>query len=55
MSYDLQNKLVVAISSRALFDLEHENKIYDEEGLEVYKNYQVKHENEVLYPGTAMW
>lgn len=27
MAYDLSDKLVVAISSRALFDLEHENQI----------------------------
>ena len=30
MAYELSDKLVVAISSRALFDLEIENKIFDE-------------------------
>jgi 5'-nucleotidase len=30
MPLDLSNKLVVGISSRALFDLEEENKIYEE-------------------------
>lgn len=53
MPYDLKNKLVVAISSRALFDLEYENKIYDEYGLEEYRNYQIEHENDPLKRGTA--
>lgn len=53
MGYDLHNKLVIGISSRALFDLELENKIYDEKGLDEYKSFQVEHENELLKNGTA--
>ncbi|MTI49905.1 5'-nucleotidase [Sporosalibacterium faouarense] len=53
MPYNLNDKLVVAISSRALFDLEVENQIYIEKGLEEYKNYQVEHEDERLNEGTA--
>lgn len=53
MALILDNKLVVGISSRALFDLEEENKIFEEYGLEAYSNYQLEHENEVLKPGTA--
>ncbi len=49
----LDDKLVVAISSRALFDLEEENRIYENEGLKAYSKYQIEHENEVLNPGTA--
>ena len=30
MVYNLKDKLVVAVSSRALFDLETENKIFEE-------------------------
>jgi 5'-nucleotidase len=29
MAYNLKDKLVVAVSSRALFDLETENKIFE--------------------------
>jgi hypothetical protein len=29
MSYDLNDKVVIAITSRALFDLEYENTIYN--------------------------
>ncbi|MGN0998686.1 MAG: 5'-nucleotidase [Faecousia sp.] len=53
MAMSLENKLVVGISSRALFDLEYENRIYEEQGLEAYLEYQVAHEKEILKPGTA--
>ena len=53
MAYDLEGKLVVAISSRALFDLEEENTIFDEKGLEAYYAYQMERENELLTPGTG--
>jgi 5'-nucleotidase len=46
-------KMVVAISSRALFDLEESHRIFTEEGVEAYCQYQINHENEVLRPGVA--
>ena len=36
MPYDLTNYLVIGVSSRALFDLNFENEIYEKEGLEAY-------------------
>ncbi len=53
MPYQLHDKLVIGISSRALFDLEYENGIYTEKGLEEYIRYEIEHEDEVLKPGTA--
>ena len=53
MALDLNNKLVVGISSRALFDLEEENKIFVDDGLNAYEEYQIAHENDILKPGTA--
>lgn len=53
MAFKLDDKLVVGISSRALFDLEEENKIFESEGLEAYSEYQLAHENDILKPGTA--
>jgi len=53
MAVSLANKLVVGISSRALFDLELENKIYEEQGLQAYLDYQRAHEKDILRPGTA--
>lgn len=53
MPLNLKDYLVVGISSRALFDLEDENKIYEEKGLQEYSKYQLEHENDVLKPGTG--
>ncbi len=53
MAVTLHDKLVVGISSRALFDLEAENEIYEKEGLDAYCAYQREHENDILKPGTA--
>lgn len=53
MSLKLEDKLVVGISSRALFDLEEENGIYEREGLKAYSEYQIAHEDMILKPGTA--
>lgn len=53
MAYDLSNKLVVAVSSRALFDLEEENKIFEEKGLDDYYAYQLENENKPLKKGTG--
>lgn len=53
MPYDLSKPLVIGISSRALFNLEQENKIFEEQGVEAYEAYQVTHENEILQKGAA--
>ena len=53
MAVTLDDKLVVGISSRALFDLEEENRIFEEEGLAAYAAYQRQHENDILRPGPA--
>ena len=48
-----QTQLVIAISSRALFDLSEENRLYEEQGLQAYCEYQLAHENDILAPGVA--
>jgi 5'-nucleotidase len=53
MPKDLSDILVVGVSSRALFNLEQENEIFKQEGIEGYRRYQAEHENEVLQTGTA--
>ena len=53
MALQLDDKLVIGVSSRALFDLEEENRIYESEGLAAYAAYQIEHEKDVLKPGTA--
>lgn len=53
MPIDLSKYLVVGVSSRALFDLSEEDRIFREEGLAAYREYQLARENEVLDPGTS--
>jgi len=53
MAYDLQDKLVIAISSRALFNLEEENAIFDQEGLESYYKHQLKNLDNPLAKGSG--
>jgi 5'-nucleotidase len=53
VALNLEDKLVVGISSRALFDLEEENSIYENSGLKAYSEFQISHEKDILKPGTA--
>lgn len=53
MSVSFENYLVVGISSRALFNLEKENEVFEKEGLNAYRDYQIIHENDVLEPGSG--
>lgn len=48
-----KNSLVVAISSRALFDLDESHAIFEQEGVEKYARYQIDHEDEPLAEGVA--
>jgi 5'-nucleotidase len=47
------NKLVVAISSSALFDLRESDQVYREEGVAAYAQYQIAREDDPLAPGDA--
>ncbi len=47
----LNNKMVIGISARALFDLTMEHELYEKEGVEAYCAYQITHEQEPLKPG----
>ncbi len=46
-------QLVIAVSSRALFDLEKEHALFEESGIEAYRKYQTEHKDEPLKPGVA--
>jgi 5'-nucleotidase len=47
------NHLVVAISSRALFDLADSHALFEREGLDAYRAFQIAHEDDILQPGVA--
>lgn len=51
MAYSLKKRLVIGVSTRALFCLHTENKIFEEQGVDAYSAYQREHENEILKPG----
>ena len=51
MAYKLDKKMVIGVSSRALFDMSKENDIFEKEGLDAYCRYQVEHEQDILKPG----
>lgn len=46
-------KLVIAISSSALFDLRESDEVFREQGLKAYANYQIEREDDPLAPGDA--
>lgn len=48
-----EQNLVVAISSRALFDLDESHRIFETEGKEAFCRYQIEREEEQLPPGVA--
>ena len=48
-----KSKLIIGISSRALFNLDQSHEIYEKEGLESYRDYQVANEDKTLEPGEA--
>ena len=46
-------KLVIAISSRALFNLDESHQIYKDQGVEAYAKHQQENEDVVLNPGVG--
>lgn len=53
MAYPIERKFVVGVSTTALFDLEKEDEIYHNEGIDAYKKYQQDNKNVVLEKGLA--
>jgi 5'-nucleotidase len=53
MAVNFDEKLVVAISSRALFNLDDSHAVFERHGVEAYCAYQIENENTPLLPGTA--
>lgn len=51
MAYQLDEKMVIGVSSRALFNMTVENEIFEQQGVEAYCRYQREHEQDILRPG----
>ena len=46
-----KGKLVIAVSSRALFNLDESHQIFETQGKAAYCAYQIEHEEDILEPG----
>jgi 5'-nucleotidase len=53
VAVDLSKFFVIGISSRSLFDLSKEDRIFMEQGLKAFSVYQLEHEDDVLPKGTG--
>lgn len=53
MAYRIDRKLVVGVSSTALFNLEKEENIFLTKGLEEYKKYQIQNSKKIINKGVA--
>ena len=53
MAVNLNNQLVVAISSRALFDLEEENQVFEQSDDRAYMQLQLERLEQAAKPGVA--
>jgi len=53
MPYPIEKKLVIAVSTSALFDMEESDSIYQTKGVDAYRKYQEKNLNVPLNKGVA--
>ncbi len=53
MNYNVAEKLVIGVASSALFRLDESDKIFRTEGLAAYRDYQRKHQTDILLKGIA--
>ena len=53
MPYPIEEKLVIAVASSALFQLDEADAVFRAEGVPAYRKYQREHERDVLAPGIA--
>ena len=50
---EFNEQLVVAVSSRALFNLEVEHRLFEEEGYAAFRDFQLRNQDNPLQPGVA--
>jgi len=53
MAFPIEEKLVVAVASSALFDLEESDRVFQERGKEEYRKFQRQHLDDTLKKGVA--
>jgi 5'-nucleotidase len=55
VSYPIENKIVIAVSSSALFDLSEADELFRTKGENFYREWMSVHSEDVLQPGNAFW
>ena len=55
MSYPLENKIVIAVSSSALFDLAESDEVFKTRGEDAYREWMSVHSDDAFSPGNAFW
>lgn len=53
MAFPIEKKLVVGVSSNALFNLQTEDQIFNDEGITAYRKYQIEKKDDLLDKGPA--
>lgn len=53
MPFPIEDKLVIAVSSTALFDLSYEHDLYKKLGVDEFRNFQKKNRTNIPKPGAA--
>jgi len=53
MAYPIDKKLVVGVSSNALFDLQKEDQIFREKGIKEYRKFQIHNKDKIIKKGFA--
>ena len=53
MAFPIEKKLVVGVSSNALFNLQKEDRLFNENGVVAYRSYQKENKLEILGKGPA--
>lgn len=54
MPVDLSDTLVIGVSSSVLFDMTQANQVFQEQGLDAYRAFQMAHSDQPLAAGTGM-
>jgi 5'-nucleotidase len=53
MPYPIEKKLVIAVSSRTVFDMDDANRVFEEQGVEAYRKYQLQRLDSPFERGVA--
>ena len=53
MPYPIDKKIVIAVSSSALFDLEESDEVFRREGEKAYREWMQENKHRALKPGNA--